>query len=1057
MSLFLLSFLLGCGRVLGDRIGVEQTSSAGHPVSVSVSNSPFNAKWISFPQQKELHARFLSQRNQEISTLDKSSKVVNYETFWDDHRSLLEIPQSTEMKLKKVRPMKHGIDTGYHAEFDQIVDSVKVYGGEFRVTVGGHKGVVNAHGLPFRHNSKRDYSSTGMEQIKSRVVDENLQNALFRSVEQHVRISQGIDVTVTGLSVDLSSADGASRPIELVWYSPNAVKGEATEGSWTLSYFLNGVRAIPSATSDPTSFRRGDVQSGITESANVKVLKSSADLPKYLIYDVFINADSLSVINLFDKTSRYSSPFTSPLDRNIEVTDETSGNVVFDSSSQFPTSPSDDEIDLLVTTTMYVSNLMFSLSGGFYETWAQIDTKLNIEYKLSIANAYFDGYWGIHFGTGFITDDVVGHEWGHGYMETATQSLYHYQPGAMDEAFADILGESIDILNGDTADVNSRSHIYPPVCTTEKGGSDNTNRWSMGEDVTAFSGGLRDMYAPTCHFDPDTTYSPNYYCGNSDSGGVHWNSGVVNRLFSVLVDGGVYGPVPGQTGNVPISGIGMTKALNLFWTAYQELTPTAQFVDLATALKESCQLLIGADLYDLNLLSPAFTVSSSTLTVADCAEVEKGITQSGMDETDVCPSENLARSNCASSALLEDQIANEAYSKDLASYYYNFFGCHSAGSTVYRVFDYATLGLANEDNSPLTFNIECIEFAYLLTDTGTATFTIDVYIDQTGGNPDMASLVHVGSSMADSVSYSEDVTKLFTVTPSSPIAVTLPDTTATVVVALTINTGTDIMIGRGQYNPSAVGTPQETFGSGPCSSAIIYPMSVFNNAWGYSSFNNYQWYVQLTKSLSSFSPTIQPTVLQLLPTIQPSVSPLFPPQVVEFGNKTSIAVRRRPNTWIPDTAFICPESSSYIKRLPVLSLKSIIQSPGHDTMNLIVDVQHSRGKINRNRAFLQLHVVRRGATDVTVFSAEQNLFEETAMLHHFIPPVNTTTDAVNEVMKIGLQVNFPQASITPLDDNFEARISIGIMRASMSNIPQDLVVYDCAYVKNVGVVPIPVR
>jgi Zn-dependent metalloprotease len=31
-----------------------------------------------------------------------------------------------------------------------------------------------------------------------------------------------------------------------------------------------------------------------------------------------------------------------------------------------------------------------------------------------------------------------------GYMETATGLIYHYQLGAMDEAFADILGESVD-------------------------------------------------------------------------------------------------------------------------------------------------------------------------------------------------------------------------------------------------------------------------------------------------------------------------------------------------------------------------------------------------------------------------------------------------------------------------------------------------------------------------------------------------------------------------------------------------------------------------------------
>jgi Zn-dependent metalloprotease len=97
--------------------------------------------------------------------------------------------------------------------------------------------------------------------------------------------------------------------------------------------------------------------------------------------------------------------------------------------------------------------------------------------------------------------------------------------------------------------------VYPPVCTTELGGTDATHRWALGEDVTGDgSDSLRDMHAASCFSDGDTTYSPYYYCGDEDEGGVHGNSGVVNRLYSVLVDGGVYDEVPGSTaGQVAIS------------------------------------------------------------------------------------------------------------------------------------------------------------------------------------------------------------------------------------------------------------------------------------------------------------------------------------------------------------------------------------------------------------------------------------------------------------------------------------------------------------------------
>jgi hypothetical protein len=58
--------------------------------------------------------------------------------------------------------------------------------------------------------------------------------------------------------------------------------------------------------------------------------------------------------------------------------------------------------------------MMYSVSNGEYETWAMSAFDLNIEYKLTIDNAYFDDVWGIHFGSIYVTDDVVAHEWGHG-------------------------------------------------------------------------------------------------------------------------------------------------------------------------------------------------------------------------------------------------------------------------------------------------------------------------------------------------------------------------------------------------------------------------------------------------------------------------------------------------------------------------------------------------------------------------------------------------------------------------------------------------------------------
>ena len=56
-----------------------------------------------------------------------------------------------------------------------------------------------------------------------------------------------------------------------------------------------------------------------------------------------------------------------------------------------------------------------------------------------------DGYTG--FGDTFAIDDVVGHEWTHLYTYHTHGLIYRYQPGALNEAYSDIFGETLDLIN----------------------------------------------------------------------------------------------------------------------------------------------------------------------------------------------------------------------------------------------------------------------------------------------------------------------------------------------------------------------------------------------------------------------------------------------------------------------------------------------------------------------------------------------------------------------------------------------------------------------------------
>jgi Zn-dependent metalloprotease len=147
-------------------------------------------------------------------------------------------------------------------------------------------------------------------------------------------------------------------------------------------------------------------------------------------------------------------------------------------------------------------------------------------------------------------------------------------------------------------------------------GSDNTARWLMGEDSTAVGlvGALRDMWNPNCYGDPGKVTDSLYQCAATDGGGVHTNSGVDNRAYSLMVDGGTYNS---QT----VTGIGLTKAAHVYFRAkiaYQH--PASDFADHADALEQSC-----SDLTGVNLASFAGGPSGEVISTADCSQVAKAI------------------------------------------------------------------------------------------------------------------------------------------------------------------------------------------------------------------------------------------------------------------------------------------------------------------------------------------------------------------------------------------------------------------------------------------------
>ncbi|MGH3455172.1 MAG: M4 family metallopeptidase, partial [Nocardioidaceae bacterium] len=79
-------------------------------------------------------------------------------------------------------------------------------------------------------------------------------------------------------------------------------------------------------------------------------------------------------------------------------------------------------------------------AGAFMET-------VNNDPRINCPNANWNGIT-TNYCNGVTSDDVVAHEWGHAYTEFTHNLIYQWQPGALNESYSDIWGETVDLING---------------------------------------------------------------------------------------------------------------------------------------------------------------------------------------------------------------------------------------------------------------------------------------------------------------------------------------------------------------------------------------------------------------------------------------------------------------------------------------------------------------------------------------------------------------------------------------------------------------------------------
>lgn len=210
--------------------------------------------------------------------------------------------------------------------------------------------------------------------------------------------------------------------------------------------------------------------------------------------------------------------------------------------------------------------------------------KSTVHYGNKYNNAFWNGsqmVYGDGDGVTFLPFsgalDVVAHELTHAVTDSEAGLIYQNEPGAISEALSDIFGTLAEYYDNRSPDWEEGEDIYTPGVSGDA---------------------LRSLQNPKKYGDPDR-YADRYK-GTSDNGGVHTNSGIINKVGYLIANGGThYG--------VTVSGIGNDKLGKIFYRAIvYYVTANETFSNLRAHAVKAATDLYGASSAEVNTVKNAF-------------------------------------------------------------------------------------------------------------------------------------------------------------------------------------------------------------------------------------------------------------------------------------------------------------------------------------------------------------------------------------------------------------------------------------------------------------------
>jgi Zn-dependent metalloprotease len=174
---------------------------------------------------------------------------------------------------------------------------------------------------------------------------------------------------------------------------------------------------------------------------------------------VFVDANTGKVLN------RYSMNDSADFATHRELYEADPDRVltkVWEDGDAFPGTLNEDQQSMVLPTGNSYWLYANTFGRDSYDGAGAIMRTVNNDPAIECPNANWNGAT-TNYCDGVSSDDVVSHEWGHAYTEYTSGLIYQWQPGALNESYSDVWGETVDLINnrldGDEGDLTAKRPV----------------------------------------------------------------------------------------------------------------------------------------------------------------------------------------------------------------------------------------------------------------------------------------------------------------------------------------------------------------------------------------------------------------------------------------------------------------------------------------------------------------------------------------------------------------------------------------------------------------------